>query len=228
MAHAVFDSESIERQFHEEQAEKQHQIVADELGKILAEAQYIEEGDFVNMERQAGRKLTEEDFERRVTKLNPNLIFKQRPMTNNECDFCEIDRGSWLKTLVWLKNDTEQALVGYQKLPVLNEFDIVKVRAKIVGRILPRNSKQNMITDLPEYKIEHNLDGTPNVIFNGLNNLQQKIYEPCGRIVGWRSTLARAIVLGAINLDAAEREFDSADRETWAAKVGKQNLIVNI
>ena len=228
MAHAVFDGASLERQYHEEQAEKQHQIVADELGKILAEAKYIEDGDFINMERQAGRKLSEEEFERRIKKLNLNLVFKQRAMSDNECDFCETERGAWLKTLIWVKNDTEQALVSYQKLPLLNEFDIIKVRAKIVSRVLPRGSKQNMITDLPEYKIERNLDGTPNVIFNGLNNLQQKVYEPCGRIVGWRSTLARCIVLGALNLDQVEREFDSADRDTWAQKTGKQNLTVEI
>jgi len=226
---AVFDSESLVRQYQEEQLEKQHQLVADELGKILAEAKYIEDGDFINMERQAGRKLSEEEFERRVKKLNPNLIFKQRPMTDNECDFTEVDRGSWLKTLVWVKNDTEQALVSYQKLPMLNEFDIVKVRTKIVARVnLSRKSRENMITDLPEYHVERNPNGTPNVIFNGINNLQQKVYEPCGRIIGWRSTLARCIVLGALNLEAVEREFDAADRETWAAKVGKQDLIVNI
>lgn len=226
---AVFDSESLERQFKETELERQRQIQADEISRILAEAYYIKKGDFTNQERQAGRKLAEDDFEKRVIKLNPNLAFKQRPLSDHECDFVETKRGAWLKTLMWKQPKDLVAIASYEKRAMLNEFDIVLMRAKVIGTIhVDRYSKHNMITDLPKYKVERNFDGTPNVIFEGLNNLQQQTYEPCGRIIGWRSTLARAIAIEALELEAVEREFDPADRATWAQKTGKQALTVEI
>lgn len=236
MAHTVFDTESIESQLREEALEKQHQIVADEIGAILAEAKYIEENDFINQERQAGRKLTRESFESRVKKLNSHLIFKTRVLGTeaemrldglSECQFLLVPNGSSVKTLVWLKGSQEAAIAAYTDLPVLNEFDIVLMKERIISRVTSRTGKDNMITDLPAYDINYTDQG-PNIKFHGLNNLQQRVYEPNGRIVGWRSVLAMAIRLGALNLEATEREFDAANRASWSDKLGKQNLNVQI
>lgn len=229
MAAAIFDGQSLERQFAEEQLEAQRQIMVDQIKAIRREALYIQENDFANVGNQAGRRLLPDEFERRVKKLNPDIDFITRELTPQQCTGQEMPVGTLLRTMIWKRGDDPLILSGYFVAPILNEFDIIKVRPKVISRIpFNRNSTENMLTDLPEYDIERNFDGTPNVIFRGINNLQETILEPCGLIRGWRPQLAEAIVKGALTLDAVEREFDGADRATWSHKVGKQTLDIEV
>lgn len=226
---AVFDSISLQNQFAEEQAEKQRQLIEDQIKAIRKEALYVQENDFANIENQAGRRLTSEEFERRVKKLNPDIDFITRELTPQQCVGQDMPVGTRLRTMILKRGDDPRIISGYFMAPVLNEFDVIKVRSKIITNApFDRHSKHNMITDLPRYTIEKNWDGTPNVVFEGLNNLQEEIFEPCGLVRGWRPQLAEAIVKGALTLDAVEREFDGADRATWSHKVGKQSLQIEI
>lgn len=226
---AVFDEASLTRQFAEEELERQRQIQYDAIRAIQREANYVEEHDYANMEKQAGRKLSREDFEKRVQKLNPSLLFDMRDLTDHECDFLCCPKGSKLKALRWDRGNERQLLDRYVDSPMLNEFDTIVLRPKVITKVsVERNGPDNMITDLPNYKVERNWDGTPKVVFDGINNIQEIIHEPCGVVKGWRARLAVAIIAGALTLDEVEREFDSADKDTWALKTGKQNLILEI
>lgn len=226
---AVFDEASLQRQWAEEELERQRQIQYNAVRAIQREANYVEEHDYANMERQAGRKLSAEDFERRVKKLNPNLMFDMRDLTEHECGFLCCPKGSRLKALRWVRGDERQLLDRYVDAPMLNEFDTIIMRPKIITKVsVERDGPDNMITDLPKYRVEKNWDGTPKVVFDGINNIQEIIHEPCGVVKGWRARLAVAIIAGALTLDEVEREFDSADKDTWAAKTGKQKLIVEV
>lgn len=235
---AVFDAESVQAQLAQAEQEKQHQIVINELRQILAEARIVEDGDFSNIEKQAGRKLSRESFEKSLKKLNPNIHFNRRPLGTeprldydglSECQMVNCAPGAFLKTLVWRRNDGDFAVCKYEDCEVLNEFDLLLTKPKVISRVaLNKHSRENMLTDLPDYEIQRNPDGTPNVIFHGINNLQQVVNEPCGRVIGWRSTVARCVCEGLFSLDAAEREFDAADNESWAVRTGKQALIIGI
>ncbi len=226
---AVFDESSLLKQYAEEELERQRQIQFDAVKAIQREANYVEEHDYANMEKQAGRKMSSEEFERRVKKLNQNLLFDMRPLSDHECEFLCAPHGSHLKALRWDRGNERQLLDRYVDMPMLNEFDTIILRPKVITKVsVQRDGPDNMITDLPAYKVEKNWDGTPKVIFDGINNIQEIVHEPCGVLKGWRARLAVAIIAGALTLDEVEREFDSADKDTWALKTGKQNLILEI
>ncbi len=218
MAHIV-DSEKKAYLDYGNDFDAQREMEANAIGAILAECKYIEEHDFFNMEKQSGRRLTEENFETRVKKLNPQLKFITRNPPDGECDFMEIAHGSQVKVLFQiLPNGDLKYISSYERRPLLNEFDVIKLRSRVIQRIA-NTDKENMITELPKYDIEYDADGHKRYKWRGLNNLQQEVWEPCGRIVGWRSVLAIAVIKGVLELAQVEREFDNVDNATWAQKL---------
>lgn len=221
MAHVV-DSETKEFLDYGKAFEEQRQMEADAIGAILSDCKYIEEHDFMNMEKQSGRKLTEENFESRVKKLNPNITFVTRNPTDGECDYMEIPHGSQVKVVFQkLPNEELKYLASYERRPLLSEFDVVKLRSRIIQRIA-NTDRENMITELPKFDVEVTPDGHKKYNWLGLNNLQQQVWEPCGRVIGWRTVLAISIIKGALELEKVEREFDAADNAAWALKTGKK------
>lgn len=217
MAHIV-DSEKKAYLEYGNDFEKQRELEANAIGAILAQAKYLEEHDFANIEKQSGRRLTEDNFESRIKKLNPQLTFIIRNPPDGECAFMEIPPGSQCKVLFQKTPNELKYIASYERRPLLNEFDVVKLRSRIIQRIA-NTDNENMITSLPKYDTVIGEDGQKEIIFHGLNNLQQEVFEPCGRIVGWRSVLAIAVIKGALELERVEREFDPVDNAAWASKM---------
>lgn len=166
--------------------------------------------------RQLGKRLSTTDFESRVSRLNPSIKFLPHPVKDDA-------------RLVM--HEVKGYLFPYTAIQgTVNEFSWMNSKeeihetAKTQDYVLKRS-------DLPPAEWvphEFNEDGSlkklgrwirdENVVRPGFEK-KELIWNEVWR--GWRTVLLRLIFEGYLPAGEVEREFGSADRKSWATKLGK-------
>ena len=221
MAHTVFDSESLARQ---KQGEIREERAANELATYLAkmcQAHVVLINQWNDFEHQQGHRLLAQVFEQKVKKLNPNITFFTRPLTDNQARFCGLAPGSSMKSMdLLLPNGTSKPIAGYQNHPILPEYTILLQREVKIPNPLVNHAKGK---DFPKAKKITKPDGTTEWTYDDLTPFESKGYEAAGTLVGWRTLLARLVLERISTPEAIEREFGASDRETWAVRMGRRD-----
>jgi hypothetical protein len=167
-----------------------------------------------NAERQAGVKLTPEQLESRLIKINPNLRFEVIP-------------GKPLMKYLWrLTPEGREKICLYHNFP-MPEFSIFDAK---VEEIPDPNIGLLDRKDLPKHRwagLEydpdiHDVRGEGYVFEATSQPGLVRTLVPWHEVIrGWRTILAQCVSAGLFSPEAAERVFGTSDRKGWAAATGR-------
>jgi hypothetical protein len=223
MAHAVFDSASLARQAKQKLLEAERQRHKDIVLSTLTEGRIIRENDYDSYEKQAGYRFITSVFEDRLRKLVPTLTFKLKPMPEFMAREMSLPIDQKMRSVWYPTPAGGELYCGAYLYPIVQEFDLIIAKKIVVPVIDPA-------TGFLERKIEDIPDPTKydmsEAVFEGeglaLTSGEQWTYAPDNRIPGWRSVLLWLIQRGLATPTQVEREFLTADRASWATKMGRQ------
>lgn len=168
-----------------------------------------------NVERQMGKRMSLEEFERKVQQLDPAFHFEVVP-------------GNTTKKYLWhSRPDGRAKICLYENSPMLSEYSLFSTKEE---ELVDPNIRHISRADLPKATwagLEYDPD-TGDVRGEGYRFESDirpglvKISRPWNEIVrGWRTVLAQIVQAGLASPERVERLFGASPRRTWAAKMGK-------
>lgn len=239
MSHAVHDSASKERQVALGQIESHRDLTRVAFEAAHKTSSFIDENEIDNIERQSGQRMSITEFERRVQKICPDIRFRSNFLTDEQARFLHLAPGSTTRRMLHLRPDGSLVdLAGFQNQAMLPEYTIVLTRPKRVPVNIDR-FKHIKAADGSWVKVPFIPGGdipkaTPlddgQFKFNGPKPGERVLKEPAGTLVGWRTLVARLGPRGynLVTTDAIECEFGTSDRASWAVRMGKRDLPLEI
>jgi hypothetical protein len=218
----VRDEAAIIRDVSGQAKEKELQPVLDKIQEVSATARILDDPDLnpTDYERQLGRWLTHEEIERRLTKINPRLVFLPHPKNPT-------------KRVIYVKEPTgklEQVMVCEAgKVPENSVMDRVYRDTLDPDTLKPGYVLDRKDVPKSEY-IPHkfNPDGSlkelgriefgQGTLMPGFN---RKIVPYAEVQRGYRTVLELLILSKLITEAEADREFGTQNKAAWAAVLGK-------
>jgi hypothetical protein len=175
------------------------------------------------IDRQMGQKLTTEELEKKLKKVNERFFFEHILLpdgtTHKTC-----------KRLVVRMPHGKETVCVYS-IGAVPEFSVHKVCEEVVVDMTMKAVHRN---DLPKHSVGNlEVETDPNspdygntrgeaYKFHGDIPGVKKIKVPGGELIrGWRTVLARIVGEGYATPTKVEQVFGSSDRLAWAAQMGK-------
>ena len=240
MSHSVHDSASKDRQRIWGRIEQHRDSLKVGLEAAKRTSIFIQENDIANLEKQSGQRLSIVDFESRVQKLCPSILFRTNPLTDDQARLLNLQPGATTRRMLQVMPDGKMKdLAGFQNQAMLPEFTVVLVRQKRVPvdtgsykHIRAADGSWVKIPyvdgkDIPKYTETKAEDGSRKFVFDkseGPGPGFEMWNEPAGTLVGWRSLLARLVGYHLLTPDQVEREFGTSSRASWAVRMGKRDI----
>ncbi len=221
-----------------DELERQRQELRDRLEAEKAFERVVQAGDYTSFDKQKGQVLTIEDFEARVAKLCPKLLWDTHELSQRNAYVLSLEPGSSCRRIWVSEAGNLRMLASYVNQPYLHEFTIQLMRPKRIPRVLDTFKgikAQDGSTvqvpfldpaDIPKARKVQREDGTWTHVFEGTSPAEDIVQEPCGLFPGWRQVLVRLIGEGLLTPQAVEAEFGAADNASWAQRLGKQKILL--
>jgi hypothetical protein len=215
----VGDSNYIDRRDRGNKQESHQDQIRKWVQEQTANAVYLDNHDLspANAERQLGQTMFAADLERRLKKINPNLIFETNPFNTSK------------KALYHVRPDATKVFICAYENGVMPEHSIFRVKEEEVLRPEFVNPFKRHLDrkDLP--KFEHKQDGSPlgKIVFDDMVEKPgfRKVKLPWGESVrGWRTVTIRLVAAKLATPAEVERVFGSSNRPEWARHMGKKDI----
>ena len=206
--HAVFDSQTIEKQKRKAAQEKHQADVRKWVLDQVAHAVYLEDNNLspANADRQIGQPMFANDLEVRLKKLNPNLYFESNPFNKSK------------KACYLLQPGAGKVFVCAYENGVMPEHSIMKVKEEEVWDVDQVHLNRK---DMPKHEfvpgVGYQFD--PTAARPGF----KKVKLPWGELTrGWRTVLLKIVISGLATITDVERIFGTDNRPEWAGHTGKK------
>lgn len=183
-----------------------------------------------NWERQAGRGLTSEEFEGKLRKLLPSLVFEV------------IEGNPFQRKRIILPIPGQEIHLGVMenrpapaKMPEFSVWDSIEEELPDPDYI-GTGKTASRVDYTPEWtgelEFDEELGETRGEAYRFKEGSARpgllKIRRPYHEIIrGWRTVLARLVQEGVLTINQVEREFGGCDRATWAANA-KRSLDMEV
>lgn len=174
-----------------------------------------------NPEKQRGRAMSTEEFERRLSKIAPHLVFRSYG-------------DSTKRGVYWNFGTPQQKSLAFENSANMPEFSIFEpVNRELQNKIVAHESFRLSGKDLPKYEIvPEERDAAGNITrqaeihwagpLPGMENREDAWRE---KVRGWRELLVKLVIAGQITISAMEQEFGTANRRGYAHYLGKHECI---
>lgn len=223
--HSVFDEASLQRQVLGDEKEKYRQGLLDRVDAAKATIRYLDVNNMTSFEHQAGKQMQIEEFETKIKRLVPDIVFVTDTPPTWKCDWLHLPRGTKLRAAGRVLPDgSSEILLSFIQRPLLPEFTVILTH-KVQHPTLLANVNA---LDFPKAERVEQPDGTFKWEFAGPTPLDNWIDEPCGTIPGWRSALVLLVAKGLTNPTAVARVFGDADRASWAVRLGRRQIDIQV
>jgi hypothetical protein len=175
----------------------------------LANAIYVRDNDLSpgNYERQLGQKMFSTDLEKRLKKLNPDLIFEDNPYNPTK------------KALYVARRGAGKVYVCAYERGIMPERSVMRVKEEVTRDYSVQKLDRK---DLPKHEVTANgIKFEDDALLPGF----KKTLIPYGEAIrGWR-TVAVKIVEQKLNTPAEiENIFGRDDTANWANHMGHQRI----
>lgn len=196
------------------------------IAKLRETAALLENPDVdpTNPERQLGRSLHHTEVEKRLTRLNPNLVFTPHPQNSTKrCIYLKHPTGELSYLFV-----CEAGNVPENSIMTIRQHDELTPEAlrpgwKVQKADIPKHEViPHEITDDGEVKRVGSVVFDRGALLPGRERLESAHNE---LVRGYRTVLLRLILGGVITETGAEREFGSQNRSSWAAGLGRRTKV---
>lgn len=208
----IRDTEAIEKAVIEAAIDDYREKCEKYILASLKNAVYIDSNaDPTNMNLRMGKALTHEEFERRLGKLNPALKFDQHPWQPTR-------RYVW-----WEVGGKKETLSVYDKGAIPESSILFRYEEKQADPEYITGARKLDRKDFPkatwnDEKQAYDFAGDiPGVITTYIPGSEYKR--------GWRTTLAKVLLSGAVPLVDIIKEFGEADTAEWAGLTGRQGIV---
>lgn len=172
-----------------------------------------------NPEAQRGRTMSTEDFERKLSSIAPQLVFRSYGDPTK-------------KGVYWNVGKPNQQGLAFENSLSMPEFSIYElVQRELQNPIVADENFRLDARDLPKYEIvpeEHDAEGniTREADIHWYDSLPgMDLQEDAWRekVRGWRQLLVMLVIEGQISIADMERVFGSTNRRGYALYLGKHD-----
>lgn len=232
--HSVFDEASLARQREGHAREAYTQQQHDALVAMQETCRYLHESKMIDFEHQAGRSLPYKDFEEKVRKLVPAVIFRSMP-NQDPATYADYP---YVRVMALAGPGEPLYIASYPDKPIIPEYTVVLMKTVRTAVPLARDANGNLTvnakdfprqTQVGEETFWNPITGTwetaPTWAFDGPTPLDATTEEPCGQLPGWRSACLLLVWKGLTTPAAVDRVFGASNRAVWSAKTGAQRLV---
>lgn len=181
-----------------------------------ANAVYLKDEDLspANIERQFGQKMMATELEKKLKKVNQNLVFEVIPENPGHKRLSELRRGEGKVFICTYPNG------------LIPEHSFMRVKEEVVQDMNFYNSATNSFhldrKDLPKHEF------VPGDGFKWDSEVPlgfKKVLVPWGEYLrGWRTVLIRLVENGSATPTQVENIFGADNRPEWSAHMGKQKI----
>lgn len=194
----VKDTEALKRDARQKKREQQASIIQEWARRQLTAAQaLLTEDNITNPESRMGHPLTHQEFEARLKKLCPRLVFRDHPRLDMRCVYL-LEDGGKLKFLS-----------AYSR-GIIPEYSIMSTR-------------KVKIPTLFVYKHHIDKDEAEAVRHGEKPPWEIEVERPWEEIVrGWRTVLILLVLKGVLSIHQVESEFGTGTKDSWAIRLGKR------
>lgn len=209
----IYDSQNLPRVHANLQRDKKVDAMQQWVAEQTANAVYLKDEDMspANVARQMGQQMSAVELEKKLLKLNPNLVFEVITENPTHRKAFELRRGEKHPLTIYPNGIIPEHSFMRVKEELVQDMDFYK---ETTGTF-HLNRK-----DLPKHEFVpgegYKWDGVPLGF--------KKTLIPYGEYLrGWRTVLVRLVEQGAITPTQAEMVFGADNRPEWANHMGKQS-----
>jgi hypothetical protein len=172
--------------------------------------------DLTDRAQQIGRPLTHIQFEKKLKKLVPGLVFKDSPNPTLRSIFLKLPTGQLEYITCHPRGVIPEHSIMRKVVKEVLDPDFMASKDKKISR--PSSEDVQKVED-PESPLGFRYEFNPGAKRAGMKYVVQGHGE---EERGWRTVLLRLIANGHTTVDAVEREFGADQRAEWAFNTKKR------